>query len=197
MPRIDLEVHVLKPGTGIEPPRQMVLEDRRLIFAKLEEVYVDERTGYCADWNDARVGIDMNVPRKWSRKSAKPTSGQNAWPIQGAAGAGVELNEPLVAAKAHRNMIMNIVNQHQRVAKQIEDARVQLDKTLRDLGTLSGNIGTLTGRQAHEHFSPCIGHPIDPAHPEAIPVRPVSRWGAAMLRLSLSRTSWRGLELPT
>jgi len=54
-----------KPGASEEPPRQMSREDRRLIFAKLEEVYVDERVGYAAGWNDEKVAKDMAVPRAW------------------------------------------------------------------------------------------------------------------------------------
>lgn len=54
-----------KPGASEKPPREMSREDRRLIFAKLEEVYVDEKVGYSAGWHDERVAKDMAVPRAW------------------------------------------------------------------------------------------------------------------------------------
>lgn len=54
-----------QPGASEKPPREMSREDRRLIFAKLEEVYIDERVGYTANWNDQRVADDMAVPRAW------------------------------------------------------------------------------------------------------------------------------------
>jgi hypothetical protein len=57
IPRID--------GASELPPREMTREDRRIIFAKLEEVYVDEQTGYSREWHDARVAADLNCPRKW------------------------------------------------------------------------------------------------------------------------------------
>lgn len=47
------------------PPRVMSREDRRIIFAKIDEVYPDEKTGYVAGWSDERVAKDLNVPRAW------------------------------------------------------------------------------------------------------------------------------------
>lgn len=43
----------------------MTREDRRIIFVKLEEVYVDEATGYTKGWNDTAVAADLNCPRAW------------------------------------------------------------------------------------------------------------------------------------
>lgn len=64
----DTKVIEIKPKvTGVSelPPREMTREDRRIIFAQLEEVYVDEATGYTTDWNDERVSKHLNCPRKW------------------------------------------------------------------------------------------------------------------------------------
>lgn len=60
-----VDIKAPKPGASEAPPREMTREDRRIIFAKLEEVYVDERTGYTAGWNDHRVAEDLNCPRAW------------------------------------------------------------------------------------------------------------------------------------
>ncbi|KQP61074.1 hypothetical protein [Methylobacterium sp. Leaf108] len=48
-----------------EKPREMTRDERRLIWAKLEEVYIDERAGYSAGWSDARVSEDLGIPRAW------------------------------------------------------------------------------------------------------------------------------------
>ena len=48
-----------------EPPQPMTKEDRRIIFAKIDENYVDEMSGYSGDWNDEKVAKDLNVPRAW------------------------------------------------------------------------------------------------------------------------------------
>lgn len=51
-----------------EPPREMTREDRRVILLKLNETYVDERTGYDKGWSDKRVAEDLGVPQAWVAK---------------------------------------------------------------------------------------------------------------------------------
>ena len=48
-----------------ESPREMTRADRRIIIAKLEEVYLDEEAGYADGWSDQRVAADFGVPRAW------------------------------------------------------------------------------------------------------------------------------------
>jgi len=49
----------------LDAPKPMSQADGRLIFAKLEEVYADEATGYTPGWTDQKVATDMGVPRAW------------------------------------------------------------------------------------------------------------------------------------
>ena len=42
--------------------------DRRVIIAKLNDLYVDEATGYRDDWNDAMVAKDLGAPIEWVRE---------------------------------------------------------------------------------------------------------------------------------
>lgn len=49
----------------VEKPPVMSREDRRIIFAKINDVYVDENVGYDNGWSDKRVAEDLNVPRAW------------------------------------------------------------------------------------------------------------------------------------
>jgi len=53
--------------TPADPPREMTREEGRLIFGKLDGVYVDERRGYENGWSDLRVANDMGVPLAWVR----------------------------------------------------------------------------------------------------------------------------------
>jgi hypothetical protein len=53
------------PAEAAEAPREMSRDDRRLIFAKLNEVYADPKTGYSAHWTDKLVATDLGVPRAW------------------------------------------------------------------------------------------------------------------------------------
>lgn len=49
----------------LAPPREMSREDRRIVFAKLNDVYLDERAGYSNGWSDQRVADDLSIPRAW------------------------------------------------------------------------------------------------------------------------------------
>lgn len=48
-----------------EPPVEMGRDDRRIIFAKLDEVYLSAEVGYSAGWTDKRIAADLGVPRGW------------------------------------------------------------------------------------------------------------------------------------
>jgi hypothetical protein len=45
--------------------RVMTREDRRIIFEKLNEVYVNDKVGYGDGWTDEKVAVDLGVPRAW------------------------------------------------------------------------------------------------------------------------------------
>lgn len=49
----------------VAPPREMTREDRRIILAKLNDVYLDERLGYDKGWSDKKVAEDLGVPQAW------------------------------------------------------------------------------------------------------------------------------------
>lgn len=57
-----------EPTTNVPaviPPKAMDRTERRLVFAKLNEVYMDETSGYSEDWTDAKVAADLGVPVAW------------------------------------------------------------------------------------------------------------------------------------
>jgi hypothetical protein len=59
---------VLPPKDLVPPPqadRPMTPEERRIILAKLDEVYPNGTLGYKDGWNDARVSEDLGVARPW------------------------------------------------------------------------------------------------------------------------------------
>lgn len=55
-------------GPAIEPHRPQTRDDRRIIFEKIDEIYVDEKVGYSAGWSDERIAKDLGVPRAWVAK---------------------------------------------------------------------------------------------------------------------------------
>ena len=46
-------------------PREPTRDERRIIFAKLQDVYIDEKTGYGSGWSDRKLAEDLGVPRAW------------------------------------------------------------------------------------------------------------------------------------
>lgn len=50
-----------------DPPPVMEKEDRRIIFAEIDNHYLDEQKGYAEGWSDARVAKGLNVPLAWVR----------------------------------------------------------------------------------------------------------------------------------
>jgi hypothetical protein len=45
--------------------RMLGRDDRRIIFEKLNDVYLNDKVGYSAGWTDERVATDLGVPRAW------------------------------------------------------------------------------------------------------------------------------------
>lgn len=141
-----VEIRPPQPGASEQAPRQMTREDRRLIFAKLEEVYIDERVGYCPGWNDERVAKDMAVPRAWVETIRE----ENFGPQKAEQSAEViELRERIEMAELGGK---GLADEAARIAKQAADARVAaaaLEGRARDLlkglDTLRADLKKLVG----------------------------------------------------
>ena len=52
-------------STSTDTAKSPSREDRRLIFAQLEEVYVSEKVGYKRGWSDQKVAEHMQLPIEW------------------------------------------------------------------------------------------------------------------------------------
>lgn len=50
-----------------ENAKVMTREDRRIIFEKLNDVYIDGKIGYGRGWTDEKVANDLGVPRAWAK----------------------------------------------------------------------------------------------------------------------------------
>jgi hypothetical protein len=66
---------VIKPA--VEEHRGLTREDRRIIFAKLNDLYLGEAKGYAAGWNDARIAKDLGVPPGWVAQMREENFGPN------------------------------------------------------------------------------------------------------------------------
>ena len=52
-------------GATAEAPPEMTREAKRTIFAKLQDVYLDEERGYQSPWTDQAVAKDLGCPLAW------------------------------------------------------------------------------------------------------------------------------------
>lgn len=48
-----------------QPSREATREEKRIVFARINDVYADETTGYKTGWSDAAVAADLGVPVDW------------------------------------------------------------------------------------------------------------------------------------
>jgi hypothetical protein len=60
--------HVVEMKIKAEPPREMSKEDQRIVFAEINDVYLDEKTGYSSGWNDKKVAEKLGVPLAWVKQ---------------------------------------------------------------------------------------------------------------------------------
>jgi hypothetical protein len=57
------------PAPVPAPPMEVMGKaEKRIIFAKLNDVYEDEKVGYSGDWSDAKVAKDLGVPVAWVKE---------------------------------------------------------------------------------------------------------------------------------
>lgn len=142
-----VDIRSPQPGASDQPPRQMSREDRRLIFAKLEEVYVDEGTGYTKGWHDERVAQDMAVPRSWVEVIRE----ENFGPIkaeQNPEVAGIKIAvEEIERVIGHANRDLAAIG---RESREIAERQKQIEAALSTATTLlqksRAELAKLTGR---------------------------------------------------
>lgn len=88
-------VPTAETAPAADPPREMSRDEKRLIFGKLNEVFLDETRGYDAGWSDKRVAEDLGVPRAWvaavrDENFGPDNSSDEAHQVVAEAKAGVE-----------------------------------------------------------------------------------------------------------
>jgi len=65
MPLMPQTTSAIGPSVSEAAIPEISRADKRVIFAKLEEVYGDEKSGYKTPWTDAAVAKDLGVPQAW------------------------------------------------------------------------------------------------------------------------------------
>lgn len=110
-------------------PSEMTKADRRVINAKLEDVYLDETTGYKGEWTDEKVAVDLGVSVLWVSELRE----QNFGPAKNVAVLARQMEELLtfgakIAATAKG--IQSVVDE---IDARIKDYDTQVEKFDADL----------------------------------------------------------------
>jgi hypothetical protein len=108
-----------------EKPREMTREDKRLIFGKIDAVYLDEKRGYENGWSDKRVADDLGVPLAWVRTIRETDFGQE--------GICSDSREVIAAAKKLGEEIDAIDKRFVALAKDFADIKARFARTERSM----------------------------------------------------------------
>jgi len=111
--------------------RELTKEDRRIIFAKLNDVYVDEQTGYSASWSDTAVAKDLGVMPEWVKQIRE----ENFGPL------GV--NPEIAALISEARLINGQVKEKGADASRLMS---EIDKVRAAAQTIAGDIQRLAAR---------------------------------------------------
>lgn len=112
-----------------EPPKAMGIEDRRIVYEKIGDVYLDPKTGYSKGWTDQRIAEELGCPRAWVSEVRDMMFGPEA-------------NQELAALRA----------EHKKVVDKVEELRadfqylsVTASDISREQATLQGEFSRLSG----------------------------------------------------
>lgn len=107
-------------STVVPMPRQMSRDDRRIVFEKLNEVYLDEKQGYAAPWTDEKVATDLGVPRAWVQNVREEMFG----PVS----SNGDIDALIVAVKSLNDEITKHREQGEKLVSAAAQMQKQVDK---------------------------------------------------------------------
>lgn len=118
-----------------ESPQEMSRSDKRIIFAKLEEVYESEETGYKPGWSDAKVARDLgsHIPVGWVSQVREDAFGpakdnEEVRDMLVRVGLATEAAKALLDdAKAHRKVMDTLVTNHNDLMARAREIAKTLD----------------------------------------------------------------------
>lgn len=117
------ETPVSKPTIVAEPPRELNKEDRRLIFAKINDVYLDN--AYSKGWDDHKVAVDLGVPRSWVACVREENFGP-----EGLSGEHIKIMEEAKVIAQKLNNEVNVLNGHLKEGEKFREGLLVAAKSL-------------------------------------------------------------------
>lgn len=115
--------------------------ERRIIFAKLNDVYTDETKGYSGDWNDAKVAADLGVSVDWVSQVRDadfgPETNETIRSVQQSELLKIKDNIELLIV-----LIDKKIEQAQALDTKVKEALTAMDAAIDRAEQLKENIGT-------------------------------------------------------
>lgn len=115
-------------------PVSMTREHRRIIFEKLNEVYLNETVGYAEGHTDKTVAADLGCPEKWVAEiraenfgDVKSNEGMIAFLAEAEKLAG-RAQEVLTEAAAHHTAMQKIIGDAQNIGGKIKVIQMDLER---------------------------------------------------------------------
>jgi AraC-like DNA-binding protein len=119
-------------------PPEMSLADRRIIFAKLEDVYGTENTGYTGAWTDKTVAEDLGVPRAWVTSIREQ--------FFGAAGGNAVLHEQIEEARRVIAEGRKLLAEVSDLKSRIDEQQATINRLMRDTAPLLTLVSSVEAR---------------------------------------------------
>lgn len=113
------EPEMSKPQT--EPVREMLKDDRRIIFAKIDEVYTGHH--YTGGWTDKKIAEDLNVPRAWVADVRSQFFGE--------AGDNEEVQQFLAELDSLKGSLETFAAERQKTIKRMDDLATSIARLLK------------------------------------------------------------------
>jgi len=111
--------HQVTPIT--QEVRLMTRDERRIIFEKINEVYVGEKVGYSDNWTDEKVALDLGVARKWVTDIREDMFGPDINEAQ--ARLTTEAKELIEEIKKTREVMDVLVKHAERIQEQLSNLK--------------------------------------------------------------------------
>lgn len=126
------EVTVPEVSNVTPLPRQMSRDDRRIIFAKLNDTYAGERVGYAAPWTDKKVAQDLGVPVGWIEQVREEMFGPIASNPE-IDQAVVDASKVVTEMRALAQKLTQMADEAAKGAKMLHDRAERTEKRLVDI----------------------------------------------------------------
>jgi hypothetical protein len=125
---------VTGPTLVADPPREMSRDDRRIIFAKIDENWLGD-AGYASPWTDVGIAKNLGVPVAWVAKVRDD--------MFGPAGSNPEIDELFVKHTAVDKDLRALVAEFNAVQTNVSAMRKEIERLTSEAGSIQSDINRI------------------------------------------------------